>query len=189
MGCKTCGSKYFGNKYKGFCSAWCKARAPKKEIKPLDVVVLDDLQVTRDLVKLEQLLAENKMFAVKIEKRIKELTDIVAAIKYNKKIIVKINSVDRKSPFKNIVIKKSLVKKSARSVKYITRKYSRTNRDGIIAAKENKCEICENKSNLCIHHIIPLSAGGKDIESNLLVCCLNCHRALHPNLPDCLFKA
>lgn len=43
----------------------------------------------------------------------------------------------------------------------------------------NKCERCHSISNLETHHIIPISRGGRDTRSNLIVLCGTCHDKRH----------
>jgi 5-methylcytosine-specific restriction endonuclease McrA len=44
----------------------------------------------------------------------------------------------------------------------------------------NKCEVCGWSESVCDrHHIKPISAGGRDCQSNLIVLCPNCHRKAH----------
>lgn len=42
------------------------------------------------------------------------------------------------------------------------------------------CELCGDTRNLEVHHIIPLSVGGPDIEDNMRVICGKCHAMLTP---------
>lgn len=41
------------------------------------------------------------------------------------------------------------------------------------------CYYCDKKDKLHIHHILPLSRGGRNELSNLEVVCTLCHRKLH----------
>ena len=52
----------------------------------------------------------------------------------------------------------------------------------IILRDHNDCKLClrtcaENKAQ--VHHIIPVSAGGKDEHSNLILLCSDCHTLVH----------
>ena len=55
---------------------------------------------------------------------------------------------------------------------------------------ENKGTVCcncgeNNEENITFHHVIPLSLGGKDILTNIVPLCHNCHMLLHHNTrPD-----
>lgn len=54
------------------------------------------------------------------------------------------------------------------------------------------CAICNWKdSTRDVHHIVPVSQGGKNEESNLITLCPNHHRMVHNNLvsQDSLYKA
>jgi hypothetical protein len=42
-----------------------------------------------------------------------------------------------------------------------------------------KCEKCESSDNIHAHHIIPMSVGGKDELSNVVLLCANCHHKVH----------
>jgi len=42
-----------------------------------------------------------------------------------------------------------------------------------------ECQNCTNQSNLCVHHIVPISEGGSESKSNLVTLCRRCHRAAH----------
>lgn len=43
------------------------------------------------------------------------------------------------------------------------------------------CYICHSTENLQLHHIIPLSHGGENIENNILTLCGECHGKVHNN--------
>ncbi len=43
----------------------------------------------------------------------------------------------------------------------------------------NKCANCMETNNLEYHHIIPIIVGGKDINSNMVCLCSECHKKLH----------
>ena len=47
-----------------------------------------------------------------------------------------------------------------------------------------KCCNCGSKEDLQYHHIIPISIGGKDINSNICCLCYNCHYKLHHDGKD-----
>jgi len=42
-----------------------------------------------------------------------------------------------------------------------------------------ECEICGSKKNLIIHHIIPISLGGKNEPINVMCLCSKCHNNVH----------
>lgn len=50
----------------------------------------------------------------------------------------------------------------------------------MIKKKIKKCQSkgCKSK-NLTVHHKIPLSEGGPDLESNIIVLCKDCHNKVH----------
>jgi len=44
----------------------------------------------------------------------------------------------------------------------------------------NICQICENKNELHVHHIVPVSEGGQKFDpENLMTLCGDCHREVH----------
>lgn len=46
-----------------------------------------------------------------------------------------------------------------------------------------QCVNCGSNEDLVYHHVIPLSIGGNDIDSNIVCLCGSCHRKLH-NISD-----
>ena len=50
-----------------------------------------------------------------------------------------------------------------------------------IKSKHNRCQspMCQNRTNLTVHHKKPISEGGEDIEENILVLCRDCHDKVH----------
>jgi hypothetical protein len=51
-------------------------------------------------------------------------------------------------------------------------------REKILARDGFKCTICGNNGSirkLCVHHKIPIKAGGPDAETNLVTVCVHCH--------------
>lgn len=57
------------------------------------------------------------------------------------------------------------------------------NRDRVLARKIkekiNKCVNCGCETNLETHHIVALTNGGRDIESNITILCHDCHCKAH----------
>lgn len=52
-----------------------------------------------------------------------------------------------------------------------------------IAEKTNcRCAKCNSQDNLHIHHIVPLSQGGDNNLSNLILLCQFCHKKVHKNM-------
>ena len=47
------------------------------------------------------------------------------------------------------------------------------NRDG------GRCTRCGSTQKLEAHHVVPISAGGADVPSNVRILCLECHSQLH----------
>lgn len=55
-------------------------------------------------------------------------------------------------------------------------------RDCIKLRDDFTCRLCVNKletNELQVHHIVPVSDGGNDELSNLVLLCHNCHTSLH----------
>ena len=45
------------------------------------------------------------------------------------------------------------------------------------------CEYCKKAKSVCTHHIIPVSLGGRDIETNYMALCNKCHHDIfHPDM-------
>lgn len=42
-----------------------------------------------------------------------------------------------------------------------------------------KCVNCGSEDYLIMHHIVPLGRGGKDVPSNIVLLCNECHRKVH----------
>lgn len=57
-------------------------------------------------------------------------------------------------------------------------------REAILKRDGYKCVICKTDKQLRVHHLIPLSKGGKNEPQNLITVCSNCHKYLHPNNPN-----
>jgi 5-methylcytosine-specific restriction endonuclease McrA len=47
-----------------------------------------------------------------------------------------------------------------------------------IIKRGKRCHRCGKTDNLCVHHIIPVSAGGTRSTNNLVTLCLSCHRTV-----------
>jgi hypothetical protein len=53
-------------------------------------------------------------------------------------------------------------------------------RDRVVKRAGGRCEECgTERPNLQVHHIVPVSAWGRDDEDNLLVLCKTCHSDMH----------
>lgn len=67
------------------------------------------------------------------------------------------------------------------------KKYSKTVRKMLYEKAEGRCQLCGRKillSEVTIDHIIPLSLGGIDDESNIQVACHVCNYSKNSYLPD-----
>lgn len=60
-----------------------------------------------------------------------------------------------------------------------TRKWFTKNRKYYFDNLDNKCINCDKTDNLQLHHIVPLSIGGTNKLSNVVVLCGECHGKLH----------
>lgn len=52
----------------------------------------------------------------------------------------------------------------------------------VIMRDHNNCKLCQRtcvENSAQVHHIIPVSAGGKDENSNLILLCSSCHTLVH----------
>lgn len=52
-------------------------------------------------------------------------------------------------------------------------------REEILERDGKRCVNCSTKSNLVIHHIVPISSRGTNQASNLVTLCRDCHRSAH----------
>lgn len=54
--------------------------------------------------------------------------------------------------------------------------------------KHPLCEMCRKEGRLTpvdeVHHIVPVSQGGKSVESNLMSLCHSCHTKIHLEIGD-----
>jgi 5-methylcytosine-specific restriction endonuclease McrA len=48
----------------------------------------------------------------------------------------------------------------------------------LVKARDLVCRVCKGPGNH-IHHIVYRSHGGKDVPSNLILTCADCHRDIH----------
>jgi 5-methylcytosine-specific restriction endonuclease McrA len=48
--------------------------------------------------------------------------------------------------------------------------------------RNSSCDNCGNTENLRLHHIVPLSWGGKSTQENCTTLCEKCHRKVHKKL-------
>jgi len=54
-----------------------------------------------------------------------------------------------------------------------------------VLERDNKqCCNCASRTNLHVHHIVPLSCGGQNKNSNLITLCERCHTSLHPHMRE-----
>lgn len=59
-------------------------------------------------------------------------------------------------------------------------------KENIILAQKiygNICINCHSSNDIEWHHVVPLSLGGKDIDTNIVPLCENCHRLVHGRHP------
>lgn len=49
----------------------------------------------------------------------------------------------------------------------------------VLRRDNHQCRNCGISSNLCVHHIVPVSEGGNETLSNLATLCRECHRRAH----------
>ena len=60
-------------------------------------------------------------------------------------------------------------------INYFNIPFNQKIKDIVLKRDEYKCCICNTKTNLHIHHIIPRQQGGNHDESNLITLCAKCH--------------
>ena len=53
-------------------------------------------------------------------------------------------------------------------------------REKVLKRDDRKCSGCGVRVNLQVHHIIPLSLGGRNVMENLTTLCKECHQRKHP---------
>jgi 5-methylcytosine-specific restriction endonuclease McrA len=49
----------------------------------------------------------------------------------------------------------------------------------VLARDKHMCRACQSTHGLEMHHVIFRSLGGKDEAENLIMLCIDCHRAVH----------
>lgn len=49
-------------------------------------------------------------------------------------------------------------------------------RQSIVERDRNICKKCGGTVGLEVHHIIPISKGGRNIQANLITLCKSCHK-------------
>lgn len=57
-------------------------------------------------------------------------------------------------------------------------------RRAVLKRDDYCCANCRSTENLHVHHIVPLSVGGSNEQSNLKTLCKGCHTRLHPHMRD-----
>lgn len=82
---------------------------------------------------------------------------------------------EKPKPPKPETVKK--VRKNAAS------KRSRKIKDQSLIRDSHQCTECGSQKFVCVHHIIPLNQGGKDVLENTKTLCENCHMKKHEKEP------
>lgn len=165
--CETCGKpksrKYAANKIPGhfFCSVACQ----------------NEWQKTR-----EDIVIKNKdpRFREKVSKGLKarkvKLGDCYHSAETKKKIGKttiqhwKDYSEEKRNKMLNTLRNNALNKRTFGPYDYEWQKLSSIFRKGKV------CFRCGNNENTCVHHVIPIKAGGTRDKLNLVVLCPSCHR-------------
>ena len=70
-----------------------------------------------------------------------------------------------------------LIKEASRSLKF-TAQYNKL-RIKKHPVRGKNCVVCGEKAD-CMHHILPLSCGGRNNKGNLIPVCNRCHIKIHP---------
>ncbi len=89
------------------------------------------------------------------------------------------------SNFTSISTKAKFCSKSCKYKNYRLQMKSKSsvNRAFMVFMISEPCEICKWNDTSCdVHHILPISEGGKNEVTNLITLCPNCHRKVHKNL-------
>lgn len=58
----------------------------------------------------------------------------------------------------------------------------------LVKARDRYCRVCKGPGSH-VHHIVYRSHGGKDVPSNLLYVCHDCHRDIHAKVTLVRFEA
>lgn len=75
---------------------------------------------------------------------------------------------------------KLLVEEQRKIIRSIILPQNQIERNKIIAERDNyKCRLCLDTFDLQVHHITPISEGGKNTVDNLLLLCRRCHHFIH----------
>lgn len=56
-----------------------------------------------------------------------------------------------------------------------------------VTARDKTCRVCAGRGNHH-HHIVYRSHGGKDVESNVILTCTDCHKGIHAHIWIVAFK-
>jgi 5-methylcytosine-specific restriction protein A len=74
----------------------------------------------------------------------------------------------------------------ARSRRYfpgsVKGRWWREKRDRLFAVRGGVCEDCGRELSLAIaelHHVLPMTQGGRDVDMNLILLCEDCHKERH----------
>ena len=72
------------------------------------------------------------------------------------------------------------IRAKAKRDSYRNKRYSRLRQKARnIYNNKGKCELCGNTQQLQVHHILPVSQGGRNNPENLQVVCNSCHLKIH----------
>ena len=72
------------------------------------------------------------------------------------------------------------VRAKAKRASYKAKRYSRLRQSARnICNRKGCCDLCSSKVQLQVHHILPVSKGGRNNPENLQVLCNCCHLAIH----------
>jgi hypothetical protein len=54
-------------------------------------------------------------------------------------------------------------------------------RSDVLSRDGNQCRRCYARRDLELHHLVPVSRGGSNIETNLITLCVGCHNYVEKN--------
>jgi len=110
------------------------------------------------------------------------------SIRYRKEVVLRVlNDLSKFLNITKVIIEQvkfdvsSLVAgRRLKGKEYQRKRYEGRNfREKVLIRDNYTCQICGNKKNLEVHHIIPRSKGGTNVVENGITLCKNCHKAVH----------
>lgn len=88
-------------------------------------------------------------------------------------------SIGFPKPRPRVIDKREAAKEKAANWKRVSK---------LVKARDLVCRVCKQPGDH-IHHLVYRSHGGKDVPSNLILTCADCHRDIHAKVVLVSFKA